>query len=276
MADRRLASSEHGRRQKLPGRCQAIFGRPSEKFIQWLHLPYARFLRRYLSYTYLNDLEHGPYVNHYFSYLEPPDRCGDGTISMLSIYGTKKKDGSCISMAARLAAGPIPGPQDLRYEKESARGMLTAIPSAYWNRLSPEDTELARRDMELYRFFRHKAWPADGAMSSIRPFRAIRNTTISSAQPRPLQGVHHHYAPCRECGGGGASSRTSAGDQVRRRVRLDADYERAERRRPTYPTALRSRTRSPANRDRSEHSNRPGSGQEIISPESPGRDTRAS
>jgi hypothetical protein len=109
---------------------------------------------RYLSYTYLNDLEHGPYVNHYFSYLETPDRCGDGTISILSIYGTNKKDGSCVSAATRLKAGPIPGPQDLRYEKESARGMLTAIPSTYWGRLSPEDTELARRDMELYRFFR--------------------------------------------------------------------------------------------------------------------------
>jgi hypothetical protein len=109
---------------------------------------------RYLSYTYLNDLEHGPNANHYYSYLEPPDRCGDCTLSMLSIYGTDKKDGSCVSMAARLKAGPIPGPQELRYEKESARGMLTAIPSTYWGRLPPADTELARRDMELYRFFR--------------------------------------------------------------------------------------------------------------------------
>ncbi len=111
---------------------------------------------RYLSYTYLNDLDHGPNSNHYYSYLEPPDRCGDCTLSMLSIYGTNKKDGSCVSMATRLKAGPIPGPQDLRYEKESARGMLTAIPSSYWGGMSPADTDLARRDMDLYRFFRHE------------------------------------------------------------------------------------------------------------------------
>ena len=40
--------------------------------------------------------------------------------------------------------------------KESGRGMLTAVPSPYWGRLPAEDTELARRDMELYRFFRHE------------------------------------------------------------------------------------------------------------------------
>ena len=34
--------------------------------------------------------------------------------------------------------------------------MLTAVPSPYWGRLPPEDAERARRDMELYRFFRHE------------------------------------------------------------------------------------------------------------------------
>ena len=50
--------------------------------------------------------------------------------------------------------GGTPKPEDLRYVKESGRGMLTAVPSPYWGRLPAEDAELARRDMELYRFFR--------------------------------------------------------------------------------------------------------------------------
>ena len=32
---------------------------------------------RYASYNMLSDLGRGPYVNHYFSYLEPPDKWGD-------------------------------------------------------------------------------------------------------------------------------------------------------------------------------------------------------
>ena len=109
---------------------------------------------RYSSYNYLSDSGRGPYVNHYFSYLEPPDKWGDILISLASIYG--KKDGSTATMAEVLAArgGETPKPADLRYVKESGRGMLTAVPSPYWGQLPAEDTELARRDMELYRFFR--------------------------------------------------------------------------------------------------------------------------
>ena len=109
------------------------------------------YWRAYSSYNYLSDLGRGPYVNHYFSYLEPPDQWGDCLVSIASIYG--KKDGSCV-LAWR--AGAIPKPEDLRYVKESGRGMLTAVPSPYWGRLPPADTELAHRDMELYRFFRHE------------------------------------------------------------------------------------------------------------------------
>jgi hypothetical protein len=109
---------------------------------------------RYSSYNYLSDLGRGPYVNHYFSYLEPPDRWGDVIISLASIYC--RKDNSSAAMAEVLAArgGVVPKPEDLRYVKESARGMLTAVPNPYWGRLPAEDGELARRDMELYRFFR--------------------------------------------------------------------------------------------------------------------------
>lgn len=111
---------------------------------------------RYSSYNYLSDLGRGPYVNHYFSYLEPPDRWGDTVISIASIYG--EKDGSSATMAEVLAArgGATPKAEDLRYVRESARGMLTAVPNPYWGRLSAEDGEWARRDMELYRFFRHE------------------------------------------------------------------------------------------------------------------------
>ena len=37
---------------------------------------------RYASYNMLSDLGRGPYVNYYFSYLEPPDRWGDIIVSM--------------------------------------------------------------------------------------------------------------------------------------------------------------------------------------------------
>jgi malectin (di-glucose binding ER protein) len=109
---------------------------------------------RYSSYNYLSDLGRGPHVNHFFSYLEPPDKWGDILVSLASIYG--KKDGSTASMAEVLAArgGATPKPEDLRYVKDSGRGMLTGVPSPYWGQLPPEDTELARQDMELYRFFR--------------------------------------------------------------------------------------------------------------------------
>jgi hypothetical protein len=109
---------------------------------------------RYSSYNYLSDLGRGPYVNHFFSYLEPPDRWGDMTVSLASIYGDK--DGSCPGLPVFVAkrGSGTPKPEDLRYIKESGRGMLTAVPSPYWGRLPAEDAELARRDMELYRFFR--------------------------------------------------------------------------------------------------------------------------
>ncbi|MFA6244657.1 MAG: malectin domain-containing carbohydrate-binding protein, partial [Candidatus Hydrogenedentales bacterium] len=111
---------------------------------------------RFSSYNYLSDLGRGPNVNHYFSYLEPPDRWGDMTVSLASIYG--KKDGSVTGMIEYMAGrnGATPKPEDLRYAKESGRGMLTAVPSPYWGRLLAEDAELARRDMELYRYFREQ------------------------------------------------------------------------------------------------------------------------
>lgn len=111
---------------------------------------------RYASYNYLSDLGHGPYGNHYYSYLEPPDKWGDVTISIASIYG--KKDGGAWSFHEALNArgGVMPKPEDLRYMQESGRGMLTAVPSPYWSRLSPGDTELARRDMVWYRFFQRE------------------------------------------------------------------------------------------------------------------------
>ncbi|MHB8865277.1 MAG: malectin domain-containing carbohydrate-binding protein [Pirellulaceae bacterium] len=109
---------------------------------------------RYSSYNYLSDAGRGPNVNHYFSYLEPPDRWGDILVSLASIYG--RKDGSTATMAEVLAAraGAMPKPEDLRYVRDSGRGMLTAVPSPYWGRLPAEDGEWARTDMELFRFFR--------------------------------------------------------------------------------------------------------------------------
>ncbi len=109
---------------------------------------------RYSSYNYLSDAGRGPYLNHDFSYLEPPDRWGDPLIAIASIYG--KKDGSTATMAEVLAArgGAMPTPEDLRYVKETARAMLADVPSPGWGRLPGGDNELARRDMELYRFFR--------------------------------------------------------------------------------------------------------------------------
>ena len=110
---------------------------------------------RYSNYNYLSDLGRGPCLNHFFSYLEPPDRWGDCTISIASIYG--RKDGSMMQMAELIATrgGASPKPDDMTYVKETARSMLAAVPTPYWTpALLGEDREMARRDMELYRFFR--------------------------------------------------------------------------------------------------------------------------
>jgi hypothetical protein len=111
---------------------------------------------RYASYNYLSDLGRGPYLNHGFSYLEPPDKWGDILISLASIYGAK--DGSSRQTAEASAArkGVPPKIEDLRYVKDSARSMLTAVPSPYGVYSNEGDRELARRDMELYRFFRNE------------------------------------------------------------------------------------------------------------------------
>ena len=154
VADRRYAFRTWPRK-KLPGRCQAILGRPSRSAFN-SGVSHTLEFTGYLSYTYLNDLDHGPNSNHYYSYLEPPDRCGDCTLSMLSIYGTNKKDGSCVQHGNSLESRSDTRSPGFRYQKESARGMLTAIPSPYWGRMSPADTDLVRRDMDLYRFFRHE------------------------------------------------------------------------------------------------------------------------
>ena len=50
----------------------------------------------------------------------------------------------------------MPKLEDVRYVKESGRGMLTAVPSPYWGRLPAADGELAHRDMDLYRYFRRQ------------------------------------------------------------------------------------------------------------------------
>ncbi len=161
MADRRRGFREHGGRQKLPGQTSSGFwtSHPGSSF----HTcsggsNYAHTFEiggRYANYNYLSDLGRGPYVNHYFSYLEPPDRWGDiDSFPWRSLYG--KKDGSAAASVAEVlaAGGAYPSPRTCAYVKESGRGMLTAVPSPYWGRLPSEDTELARRDMELYRFFR--------------------------------------------------------------------------------------------------------------------------
>lgn len=110
---------------------------------------------RYSSYNYLSDLGRGPLLNHYFSYLEPPDRWGDIIVSIASIYC--RKDGSARPMDEIMAErkGVPPSASDLRYVKEVGRAMLTAVPCPYWGTaLNQGDRELARRDMDLYRYFR--------------------------------------------------------------------------------------------------------------------------
>ncbi len=99
---------------------------------------------RYASYNMLSDLGRGPYVNHYFSYLEPPDRWGDIIDSLL------------IARAQATRGDAAAKPEDVRHMKENSRGMLTGVPSPYWGPLSAAESEIARRDMELYRFLRHE------------------------------------------------------------------------------------------------------------------------
>jgi len=84
---------------------------------------------RYASFNYLSDCGRGPFLNYYFSYLEPPDKWGDILELLLS---------------------------QNRYETKTARSMLTAVPSPYGTLSTAEDRELMRRNMELYRFLRRQ------------------------------------------------------------------------------------------------------------------------
>ncbi len=149
---------------------------------------------RYSSYNYLSDLGRGPYVNHYFSYLEPPDRWGDILVSLASIYG--KKDGSSVGGAASK-------PEDLRYVKESGRGMLTAVPSPCWGRLPPEDTRTGspRHGIVPLLPVRRPGRTMELCFSSDRPGRS-GILLFPADEPRPPQGVHHPHAPRRESGRG--------------------------------------------------------------------------
>ena len=109
---------------------------------------------RYSSYNYLSDLGRGPYVNHYFSYLEPPDRWGDSLVAIASIYG--KKDGSNATMAEVLAArgGKMPNPEDLRVRERERPQHVDRRPESLL--VAGRGQRTGVRDMELYRFFRHE------------------------------------------------------------------------------------------------------------------------
>jgi hypothetical protein len=113
---------------------------------------------RYANFNMLSDLGRGPYGNYYFSFLETPDKWGDLLIAGDSIYG--KKDGSNYSsgeiLAARQGHPGIHDVEKLRYVKESARSMLTAVPVPCWGWLNAEDYEQVRKLAEIYRFLRNE------------------------------------------------------------------------------------------------------------------------
>ncbi|MDD4891227.1 MAG: malectin domain-containing carbohydrate-binding protein, partial [Phycisphaerae bacterium] len=97
----------------------------------------------------------GPYTNYYFSYFEPPDKVGDTLQGLASIAG-KPADGSYLSMqewVKFMAHGKPPAIQDLRYVKRTARHVLTGVPLPSYGMFCDEgDNELARQDLEIYRF----------------------------------------------------------------------------------------------------------------------------
>lgn len=113
---------------------------------------------RYATFNYLSDLGRGPYVNYYFSILEPPDKGGDILQPLASVRGRHENGAYDLSPAERAARLKRPGPpalEDLRYIPETARHNLTGLPMPGCFS-DPADNECVRQDLELYRFLLHE------------------------------------------------------------------------------------------------------------------------
>lgn len=112
-------------------------------------------MHRYGTYHYQSDIGRGPYTNYYFSFLDTPDKCGDILQSFASVYG-HRDDGSYVSMSELIELRQTTAPpalEDIRYVPQTARNALTQVPlpGLY---ATPEENELVRQDLEIYRFLR--------------------------------------------------------------------------------------------------------------------------
>ena len=111
---------------------------------------------RYGTYHYQSDLGRGHYTNYYFSYFEPPDKVGDLLQGFASLYDSK--DGSYTPAERRKRPdGRPPELKDIRYVKRTARQVLTSVPEPSYDVFcNADDNEMARQDLELYRFLLHE------------------------------------------------------------------------------------------------------------------------
>ena len=86
-------------------------------------------IQRFADVNYLSDMGRGPQTNHYFSYLELPDKWLDLLEALLQ-----------------------PG---AKYNPETGPGMLSMVPGWYLRAEGPEQDQL-RRLMEIYRYLRQE------------------------------------------------------------------------------------------------------------------------
>jgi hypothetical protein len=85
-------------------------------------------IQRYANTNYFSDHGRGLQTNHYFSYIEPPDKWVDIIETFVN-----------------------PGV----YKPETSRQTMTMVP--FWGlHVTPDDQECLRRDLETYRFLRHE------------------------------------------------------------------------------------------------------------------------
>ena len=213
---------------------------------------------RYASYNMLSDLGRGPYVNHYFSYLEPPDRWGDIIDSLL------------MARAQATRGDAAAKPEDLRHMKENSRGMLTGVPSPYWGPLSAAEGEIARRDMDLYRFLRHEglagrwSYVFHPAVQGDQPYYYFQRTSHDRRKACILL-THRAEHPLVVCPRGLLP-------EARYTVGFDSTPAATERTGADLMTAgIAIQEQQPGELIYLNLPNRPGSGKDKIPPQAPGR-----
>ena len=154
--------------------------------------------------------------------------------------------------------------------KENSRGMLTAVPSPYWGQLSAAQCELARRDMDLYRFFRHEglagrwSYVFHPAVQGDRPYYYFQRTSHDRRKACIIL-THRAEHPVVVCPQGLLP-------EARYTVGFDSTPATTERTGADLMTAgIAIKDQKPGELIYLNLPNRPGSGTDTVAPQSPGR-----